>query len=203
MTARGRTVALATAMLALAPFGATSAGAPAPGGALAAQVRPAPQRRELEQRFHQRFLDLSRKRLELQESQTERLGSILERGFQARRQLQADLEAERVRFAEAIADANTSDDEFLRRLAAMEGLRRREYELWRSEQQALAEFMTPRQRAMFVQMQLRMNDAVRDARRRPPHGGPGRDDGGARDDDRRDEDRPGGDFPGPGDGPRF
>jgi hypothetical protein len=71
----------------------------------------------------------------------------------------------------------------------MEDLRRREYELWVSEQRALAECMTPRQRAMFVQMQMRANEAVRDVRRRRP------------DDRSEDGGGGGGDSDRPGEGP--
>ncbi|HUG02593.1 MAG TPA: hypothetical protein VML95_12065, partial [Longimicrobiales bacterium] len=169
MSGRWRTAALTiVAVAAVAPF-----------GGLAAQARPqrpqepAQQRRALERRFHERFLDISRRRLDLEERQTERLGEILERGWRARHALQRELAAERERFQEAIGNPDTTDEEFRRRLDAMEQLRSREYELWRSEQRALAEFMTPRQRAMFVQMQMRMNDAVRDVRGR--HGGRDRD----------------------------
>lgn len=190
MTGRWRTVALVTAALAaLAPLAAAPGGG-AFGGALEAQVRPQPpQRRALERRFQQRFLDLSRERLDLEERQTARLGEILERGWQARQGLQRELAAERERFNAAIRDPETGDDEFRRRLDAMEDLRRREYELWRSEQRALAEFMTPRQRATFVHMQLRMNDAVRGARGRRQHDGEGRrdDDGGPKDGGLRDD----------------
>ena len=139
--------------------------------ALAAQARPQrPPPRQMERHFQQRFLEMSSRRLSLEAQQTERLGAILERGWAARQELQRELEDERKRFADAIGDPDTSDQEFARRLEAMAELRRREYDLWVSEQRALAEFLTPRQRAMFVQMQLRLNDAARDMRRRRPDG---------------------------------
>jgi Spy/CpxP family protein refolding chaperone len=161
--------------------------------ALDAQVRPRrpppAERQALERRFHQRFLEMSSRRLSLEQPQTERLGSILQRGWSARQALQQELETERERFAAAVGDPNTSDEEFRRRLEAMEDLRRREYELWVSEQRALAEFMTPRHRAMFVQMQMRANEAVRDVRRRRP------------DDRSEDGGGGGGDSDRPGEGP--
>lgn len=164
---------------------------------LEAQARPQrpPQRPEqrqaVERRFQQRFLELSSRRLSLEQRQTERLGTILERGWRARKDLQRELAQERERFAAAVRDEATTDDEFRRLLATMEDLRRQEYELWVSEQRALAEFLTPRQRAMFVQMQMRAIDAVRDMRRRHSDGERERD---RRDGDRRDDgsDRPGG-----------
>lgn len=139
---------------------------------LEAQTRPQrprqrpEQRQALERHFQQRFLEMSRQRLSLQPVQTERLASILERGWRARRDLQRRLEVERERFAAVIGDEDTTDDEFRRILSTMEDLRRQEYELWVSEQRALAEFLTPRQRAMFVHMQMRAIDAVHDMRRR-------------------------------------
>ena len=156
---------------------------------LEAQTRPQrprqrpEQRQALERHFQQRFLEMSSRRLSLQPVQTERLGSILERGWSARRELQRELEEERARFAVAIGDEDATDDEFRRMLATMEDLRRQEYELWVSEQRALAEFLTPRQRAMFVHMQMRATDAVHDMRRRRSEGEDGRargerDDGG-------------------------
>ncbi|MEN8374687.1 MAG: hypothetical protein ABFS34_04500 [Gemmatimonadota bacterium] len=140
----------------------------APAAGVDAQVRTdrRPGRAALEQRFHRQFMERSRRQLDLQEGQSQRLEDVLRRGRENRRELQRQLMQERHRFIRAIEDANTSDDEFRRRLGAMEDLRRREYELWRSEQDALAGFMTPRQRASFMQLQMHMNDAVRNARRR-------------------------------------
>lgn len=193
ITRRLAAAALAAALL-------VPAGALLGPASLEAQARPQrpperpEQRQAIERRFHQRFLELSSRRLSLEQRQTERLGTILERGWRARKDLQRELAQERERFAAAVRDEATTDDEFRRLLATMEDLRRQEYELWVSEQRALAEFLTPRQRAMFVQMQMRAIDAVRDMRRRHSDGEGGRD---RRDGDRSDD---GGDRPGsPGD----
>lgn len=149
----------------------------APTSTLDAQERQRPRqppsRQALERRFEDRVVDMSRRRLDLTDENAERLRTILREGWSARRELREELEAERARFAAAVRDADTSDAEFTRLLNRMQELRRREYELWVAEQRALAEIMTPRQRAMFVQMQMRVNDAVRDVRRRKPEGGGG------------------------------
>ncbi|HSM36249.1 MAG TPA: hypothetical protein VK837_07630, partial [Longimicrobiales bacterium] len=87
--------------------------------ALAAQARPQrPPPRQMERHFQQRFLEMSSRRLSLEARQTERLGDILERGWAARQELQRELEEERARFADAIGDPDTSDQEFARRLEA-------------------------------------------------------------------------------------
>ncbi|HUG40940.1 MAG TPA: hypothetical protein VMM12_10660 [Longimicrobiales bacterium] len=147
-------------LLALAiPVGATSQG-----------QGQGPERRDrLEQEVRARFLGMAARRLELDSAQRGRLRGVLEDGARARRELARESLALRQRLVAAAQDETTPSSTFEALLRDMEALTQREHALERREQERLAEFLTPRQRAHFLMMRMRLNEQVRELRgRRPP-----------------------------------
>lgn len=114
----------------------------------------------LEEQIMRAFVQRAAQELRLEAGARDRLWQFMERGEAQRRALAregADLAAQLQR---ALRNPATPDREFERILAAMDEVRERELALWRSEHQALAEFMTPRQRAQYVTIRNRFNQAV-------------------------------------------
>ena len=127
-------------------------------------------RERLEEEVRGRFLDMATTRLELTASQKERLATVLEEGAAARRGLMRESMTLRRRLIQAAGDPATPADTFEDLLRRMDALAQREHGLQQREQERLAEFLTPRQRALYVMMRIRFNEQVRDVvrGRRPP-----------------------------------
>ena len=118
-----------------------------------------------------------------QRAETERV--LHESGAQRRELSRASMQL-RGRIYGALRNEGATDAEFIRLLAEHEALRTREHELWRHDQDRLAHFLTPRQRAHFVLSWAKFQEDMSDIlsrRMRPQSDG--------RDGDRRDSDRSG------------
>lgn len=127
-------------------------------------------RERLEQQVRTRFLDMASARLELTADQRTRLASVLDEGARERRELARESMALRRRLMAAARDEATPSSTFEEILRRMETLRQREHDLERTEQERLAGFLSPRQRALFVMMRMRFNEQVRELRGRGPRG---------------------------------
>ena len=145
-----------------------------PVGATGQGQAPPEDRRErrerLEQQVRARFLDMTSERLELTEDQRSRLRSVLEEGARERRELARQSMALRRRLMQAAGDQATTPSTFEDLLRDMEALATREHALQRAEQDRLAGFLSPRQRALFLMMRMRFNEQVRELRGRGPRG---------------------------------
>lgn len=136
------------------------------------RMGPRQERSELEQRVRQRFGEMIRVRLELTDEQAAELRGVMER-FQADRvELARDDEALRLRFQAVLTEQGTANDEAEALLGRMMDIRERELGLFRAEQEALAEVLTPAQLVRFHAMREQLNQRVRALRQRgrPPGG---------------------------------
>jgi Spy/CpxP family protein refolding chaperone len=134
------------------------------------------QRAALEARVLQRFVERTAAELSLTESQATRLHAMFERNMERRRQAARESAEIRRQLAAAVREPGTTDADFQRHLTALQTLRQREHELWQREQQALAELLTPRQRAQYMTRWMALQENIRDvmARRGRPPGLPRR-----------------------------
>ena len=142
----------------------------APASGLRGQEPTHDRRDRLESQVRSRFLEMAGARLELTAVQRDRLGAVLEEGADDRRSLARESMELRRRLMDAARDTTTPSATFEDILRRMEGLAQREHALERREQERLAEFLTPRQRALFLMMRMRFNDQVRELRGRGPRG---------------------------------
>lgn len=144
-----------------------------PAGARAQAVAPrnAPERRALQARVVDRFMDRVAERLRLDASRRRRLEDVLRQNEGRRRALAREAGALRQRLVRAADDPGVSDAELQRMLDQMADLRRRELDLWRDEQRSLATVLDARQRARFMVMRLQFTEMVQRARRER-RGGP-------------------------------
>ena len=127
-------------------------------------------RERLEQQVRTRFLDMASARLELTADQRARLASVLDEGARERRELARESMALRRRLVAAAGDEATPSSTFEELLRRMEALAQREHALERREQERLAGFLAPRQRALFLMIRMRFNEQVRELRGRGPRG---------------------------------
>ena len=127
---------------------------------LEAQARP--NRAALERQILQRFVEQSGREIGLNGSTQTRLQQILNESNARRRQINQEGVALRQSLMDAIRNPQTTDEEFASILTEIDGLREREQELWRSDQQALSNELTPRQRALFTVRWLRFQENIRD-----------------------------------------
>ena len=136
---------------------------------LAAQRHPPAARAELAQRVQERFLQEAARQLRLDEAARGRLAAVLSEHDQMRQALQREGRQLRGMLVRAVADARTPDAEFQRLLAQLDALRTRELEVWRHEQSALANVLTPRQQAEFAMLRARFAERIARIRaERPP-----------------------------------
>lgn len=141
-----------------------------PAASMAAQ-RPAPRedRAALEARVRQRFGEVVRSRLGLSEQQMRRLAAT-NRTYDERRRLLLQQERE-VRMAlrdELVADEHADSRRVADLLERMLRIQRQRLDLVEREQEALAAFMSPVQRARYLAMQdalRRRMDEMRSERR--------------------------------------
>lgn len=124
-------------------------------------------RQMLQGQIVQRFMDHVSTQLALDAGTRARLEQQMRQSGDRRRQLARNTADLRRDLMVAIRDSSTSDAEINRLLGQMTGLRQQEQDLWKSDQDALARILTPRQRARFVFMWLRFNEQIRDMALRP------------------------------------
>jgi hypothetical protein len=127
------------------------------------------QRAEMEARVIQRFAQHASRSMGLAPDVATRLEQILVEGARRRSDLFRETVDLRRRLAEAVQATNTTDAHFNRLMGEMTMLRGREQALWRRDQEALAQVLTPRQRAQFMVHWTELQDGVRGILdKRPP-----------------------------------
>jgi uncharacterized membrane protein len=140
---------------------------PAGGQQLPPRAAMPPVRRaQLEDELMQRFVQRSSVELGLAPPARNRLQRLLDNGEQQRRTLAQEGQQLQRRLQEALADPTTSDAVFGQILDGLALIRQRELAIWRREQQMLAEFLTPRQRAQFIALRGQFNEALQEIRTR-------------------------------------
>jgi Spy/CpxP family protein refolding chaperone len=133
---------------------------------------PTPDQREhMRQRIHTRFLDMAAERLELDATQRTRLASVLEQHHETRREITEEGMRLRREAADLLGTDSPDRARAERILDELTRLRERELQLWRAEQDALADVLTPTQRLELMAMQARFGQRVRDIRSQHMHGG--------------------------------
>lgn len=110
--------------------------------------------------------------LNLDASARGKLEQHLRTSGQDRRELARNTNDLRGRMMRASRDTTTTDADFRKMLADMTGLRQREEDLWKRDQDALSRILTPRQQTRFIFLWLRFNEQIRDAGMRAPAGRP-------------------------------
>jgi Spy/CpxP family protein refolding chaperone len=163
-----RRVLIALAALALAaPLRAQERDPVAAKAADSAAIAPSPARRQLEQRLHQRMLDVIRNRLELTQDQVDKLSATNERYEQQRRSLAQRERALRLQLRAQLRRGDSADQNRVAQLLdqTMQAQQER-LELYRKEQNDLAAFMTPVQRAKYMGLQEQMRSRVEELRRK-------------------------------------
>lgn len=145
-----------------------------PAPIAAQQPGPNQQRRqELQQQVVGRFMEHVTRQLALDAGTRDRLEQHLRTSGQERRQLARRAAQLRMQMMRAARDSATGDAEFRSLLSEATALRQAEEDLWKSDQQALARILTPRQQVQFVFMWMRFTDQIRElANQRPPGGRP-------------------------------
>lgn len=140
-------------------------GVSAPASAQNPQMQ---QRRQmLQKQVGERFLQHVTQQLRLDEPTRAKLEQHLRASGQDRQQLARRGAQLRMEMMRAVRDSATSDAEFRRLLADATALRQREEDLWKTDQQALARILTPRQQVQFVFMWMRFTEQIRDVANRP------------------------------------
>jgi len=118
-------------------------------------------RAELEAQIFSRFMDRVTEQLKLDTGSRQRLEEQLRANGDRRRALARSTVQLRQQLVRATRDSTASEAEIQRLLNQFDQLRQQENELWSSEQQALANLLSPRQRALFTLEWLRFNERVR------------------------------------------
>ncbi|HUF13807.1 MAG TPA: hypothetical protein VMN78_11950 [Longimicrobiales bacterium] len=124
----------------------------------------AEQRAEMRERVETRFLDVAAERLELDATQKSRLAAVLRQNAEARRSVAEDgmrLRREAAELLRAESPDRARAESILNELT---GLRERELQLWRAEQQSLADVLSATQRLELMALQARMHERVREMR---------------------------------------
>jgi len=151
-------------------------------------------RAELEQRVRARFGQMIRERLNLTDEQAQRLGQVVERFQDDRRELARNEASVRHRIQALLLETNPSEQDARSLLDTMSVLREREVRLSAREEDSLLTVLSPSQTLGFNVLREEMGARIRQLRRSggPPvrgsrGGGPPPDGGGA---------HPGDGFPG-------
>ena len=144
---------------------------------LAEAQRPGPggqpgRRQELQQQIGKRFMEHVSTQLRLDDPTRNRLEQHLRSSGQERQQLARRAAQLRAQMMRAARDSATTDDEFRRLLGEAVSLRQREEDLWKTDQQALAQILNPRQQVQFVFMWMRFNEQIRQLANQRSPGGP-------------------------------
>jgi Spy/CpxP family protein refolding chaperone len=121
-----------------------------------------PPRARLEAEIFDRFMNKVSRDLQLDAGARNRLERHVRETGQQRRQLAQQSVQLRRRLNQAVQDPTRSDAEIAGLLNELEQLRTRENELWKNDQNALGQMLTPRQRAVFTLQFMQLNDRIRD-----------------------------------------
>lgn len=122
----------------------------------------AEQRAALEARVIQRFIQQTSEELGVTVETATRLNTIFRDNMAARRRVARSAGELRRRLQDAVKTDGANDAQFARMLDELEALRVREHELALAEQAALAELLSPRQRAILTVHWLRMQENMRE-----------------------------------------
>jgi periplasmic protein CpxP/Spy len=140
---------------------------PPPGAAV--------QERGLERQFRERFAEIVKRRLNLNDAQMQQLGQVNDRFEQERMRLvREERMARQALRTEVLAGDSADQPKVARLLDQLLGIQRRRLDLTEREQRELSGFMTPRQRAMYfgIQDQLRQRlEELRQQRQQRRAGG--------------------------------
>jgi periplasmic protein CpxP/Spy len=137
-----------------------------PDGAGAQRPPDNARRAELEQQVRQRMGRMLRERVGLTDEQFQRVVEV-NRGFEARRRTLVEQERDvRIGLRQEVLLEDKADQERVARLLeqAVE-VQRRRLQLLEEEQRALAQFLTPVQRAKYMAVQEQIHRAVEEMRR--------------------------------------
>jgi Spy/CpxP family protein refolding chaperone len=118
-------------------------------------------RAQLEERVRAQMGRLMRERLGLDEAEAERLSEVV-RGFDGRRrELFAEEQAARRRVEAVLRDGGDDEDEARELITSMWELRREEAELFREEQEALLDVLTPLQVLRLQELRQDLGQRIR------------------------------------------
>lgn len=136
------------------------------------QPGPGPRRAQLEQRARQAYGRVLRERVGLTPEQVRQLGAVNQRLAAPRQQLMRDERTARQQLVQQVRlDSAADQGKVSALLAQLDAIQRRRLELIEQEDRALAEFMSPLQRAKYRALQelvrRRMEPARRGGPRRP------------------------------------
>lgn len=133
----------------------------------AQQVAPDnPRRAQLEEQLRMRIAGMIKERVGLDDDQLQRLGRVNE-GMDTRRRALVEQERDiRIGLRQEVMLEQSSDQQRVARLLdQLLAVQRQRLELVHEEQRALAEFMTPVQRAKYMAVQEQVHRAVEEMRR--------------------------------------
>lgn len=124
-------------------------------------------RAQMEQRVRERFAEVVKERLQLSDDQMRRLHQTSQQFEQPRRQLQMQEREIRVALrAELQAGEGADQQRTAQLLERLFGIQRQRLEIFAREQQALAEFLTPVQRAKFLALQDQLHRRMEELQQR-------------------------------------
>lgn len=151
-------------------------------GPVSAQRRPGMRgqdRAELESRIRQRFGEMVRQRLGLDEEQAARLEEVVASFQSERMRLAREGQAVRRRMEALALEQRTDDNEALQLLERLRALRLEEAQVFQAEQEQLLQVLSPSQLLAFQMLREEMAERIRRLRGMGPGaGGPGRPPGG-------------------------
>jgi hypothetical protein len=161
----------ASLLLILSVFGLSTLGEAQRPGPDSSPAR----RQALEQRFRQRMASVVQQRLALTPDQMRRLGEV-NRDMEAQRRLlhQQERELRMGLRAEVMRGDSANQDRVSRFVDQLIDVQRRRIDLLAREQRALADFMTPVQRAKYLALQDQLRRRMEEMRGRPGRGAPRR-----------------------------
>lgn len=123
---------------------------------------PNARRQALQGEIIRNFMDRVGRELTLDAATRTKLEQQMRQSGGQRRALAQSTAMLRRDMLDAERDSSTADAEFKRLLNEMTILRQKEDDLWKSDQDALAKILTPRQHAKFIFMWLRFNEQIRE-----------------------------------------
>ena len=145
------------------------AAAPASGqrvNSVEAQTGAPAQGRALERQFRERFAEVVKRRLTLDDTQMQQLGRVNDRFERDRMQLLRDeRRARQALRAEVLAGDSADQKKVAGLLDELLTIQRRRLDLTESEQRELAAFMTPTQRAKYFAIQDQLRQRLEKLRR--------------------------------------
>lgn len=133
---------------------------------------PAERRAQLEGRFQQQLATMLRERLQLSDEQLQRLTATNARFEQRRRAiLVEEMQGRRALRHELMRNEAADQNRISALIERNLRLQRQRLDLVEEEQRELAQFLTPRQRALFLSTQEQIRRRADEVRRQRPRGG--------------------------------